>query len=153
MNAANAGEHAHIGKSVTIRGELSGSEDLYIDGNIEGSIELGGNNLTIGPNGKVHANVNAKNVVVQGKLDGNIRTTEQTQLKSSAVAVGDIVSQRLSIEDGAYFKGKVDLQKGGVHSEPPSRPEAKVNSTPSASQVTNPRGNDDKTAVTDTKRN
>lgn len=104
-------EFAHIGKSVIIKGELSGSEDLYIDGQVEGSIELSGNRLIIGPHGQVRANVNAKGVVVQGKLNGNIRATERAELTKSAIAVGDIVAQRVAIEEGAYFKGKVDIQK------------------------------------------
>lgn len=104
-------EFAHIGKSVVIKGELSGSEDLYIDGQVEGSIELSGNRLIIGPHGQVRANVNAKGVVVQGKLDGNIRASERAELTKSAVAVGDITAQRVAIEEGAYFKGKVDIQK------------------------------------------
>lgn len=110
-------EFAHIGKSVIIKGELSGSEDLYIDGQVEGSIELSGNRLIIGPHGQVRANVNAKGVVVQGKLDGNIRASERAELTKSAVAVGDIVAQRVAIEEGAYFKGKVDIQKDMAKAE------------------------------------
>jgi cytoskeletal protein CcmA (bactofilin family) len=104
-------EFAHIGKSVIIKGELSGSEDLFVDGVVEGSVELQGHNLTIGPNGKVDANVNAKGVVVQGRLEGNIRASERAQLRSSAVVNGDISTQRIAIDDGAFFKGKVDIQK------------------------------------------
>jgi cytoskeletal protein CcmA (bactofilin family) len=100
-----------------IKGELSGSEDLYIDGQVEGTIELRGNNLTIGPNGQVHANVNAKGVVVQGKLEGNIHATQRAELRKSAVAKGDIITQRVSIEEGAFFKGKVDVQRDGVKGE------------------------------------
>jgi cytoskeletal protein CcmA (bactofilin family) len=111
MDTPKAAEFAHIGKSVIIRGELSGSEDLYVDGQVEGNIELHGNNLTIGPNGQVRANLNAKGVVVQGKLEGNIRASERAELRKSAIAVGDIVTQRVAIEEGAYFKGKVDMQK------------------------------------------
>ncbi|HZQ67524.1 MAG TPA: polymer-forming cytoskeletal protein [Terriglobales bacterium] len=152
MDTAKAGDYAHIGKSVTIKGELSGSEDLYIDGQVEGSIELKGNNLTIGPNGKVRANVNAKSVTVQGKLDGNIRATEHTQLRSSAVTVGDIVSQRLSIEDGAYFKGKIDVQKDGVKSEPAAK--AVASPAPVVHVATSGEaGSENKTPVTEPKRN
>ena len=111
MDTPKTAEFAHVGKSVVIKGELSGSEDLYVDGQVEGSIELQGNSLIIGTNGQVRANVNAKGVIVQGKLDGNIRASERTELKKSAVAVGDIVTQRISIEDGAYFKGKIDIQR------------------------------------------
>jgi len=111
MDVPKTGEFAHIGKSVVIKGELSGSEDLYVDGTVEGTIQLHGNNLVIGPNGHVHADVNAKGVVVQGKLEGNIRATDRAELRKSAVIVGDIVTQRIAIEDGAYFKGKVEIQK------------------------------------------
>ena len=111
MDTPKTAEFAHIGKSVIIKGELSGSEDLYVDGQVEGSIELAGNRLIIGPHGQVRANVNAKGVIVQGKLDGNIRASERAELTKSAIAVGDIVTQRVAIEEGAYFKGKVDIQK------------------------------------------
>jgi cytoskeletal protein CcmA (bactofilin family) len=111
MEMPKSGEFAHIGKSVVIKGELSGSEDLYVDGTVEGTIQLQGNNLVIGPNGHVHADVNAKGVAVQGKLEGNIRASERVELQKSAVIVGDIVTQRIAIEEGAYFKGKVDIQR------------------------------------------
>src|SRR6266699_2747042 len=104
--SAPASGLAQIGKSVFIKGELSGSEDLYLDGQVEGSIALKGNNLTVGPNGQVKANVDAKGVIVQGKLEGNIRATERAALTKSAVVVGDIVALRVLIEDGAYFKGR-----------------------------------------------
>src|ERR1035437_5962462 len=113
MDASKTAEFAHIGKSVMVKGELSGSEDLYIDGQVEGTIELKGNSLTIGPHGQVKANVNAKDVTVQGKLEGNIQASERAELKKTAVAVGDISTQRVAIEEGAYFKGKVDVQREG----------------------------------------
>jgi len=111
METPKTAEFAHIGKSVIIKGELSGSEDLYVDGQVEGSIELSGNRLIIGPHGQVRANVNAKGVIVQGKLEGNIRASERAELTKSAVVVGDIATQRVAIEEGAYFKGKVDIQR------------------------------------------
>jgi cytoskeletal protein CcmA (bactofilin family) len=111
MDTPSTGEFAHVGKSVTIKGELTGSEDLYVDGTVEGTIELRGNNLVIGPSGQVRARVSAKVVTVQGKLEGNIQATEKTELRGSAVAIGDVVTQRIAIEEGAYFKGKVDIQK------------------------------------------
>jgi cytoskeletal protein CcmA (bactofilin family) len=123
MDMPKTGDFAHIGKSVVIKGELSGSEDLYVDGTVEGTIQLQGNNLVIGPNGHVHADVNAKGVVVQGKLEGNIRASERTELRKSAVIVGDIATQRIAIEDGAYFKGKVDIQKEAA------KPTAEVKNT------------------------
>jgi cytoskeletal protein CcmA (bactofilin family) len=119
MDPARTSEFAHIGKSVIIKGELSGSEDLYVDGSVEGTIELRGNNLTIGPNGQVRAHVNAKSVVVQGKLEGNIHASDRAELRKSAHAVGDIVTQRVAIEDGAYFKGKVEIQRESKPSASP----------------------------------
>jgi cytoskeletal protein CcmA (bactofilin family) len=103
---------AHIGKSVVIKGELSGSEDLYLDGEVEGTIELRDNSLTIGPNGRVRANTSAKDVVVHGKVNGNVRA-DRVELKKSALVSGDIITQRVIIEDGAFFKGGIDIQREG----------------------------------------
>lgn len=102
---------AQIGKSVVVKGELSGSEDLYVDGQVEGSIALKGNSLTVGPNGQVKASVDAKGVVVQGKLDGNIQASDWVDLRKSAIVTGDISAQRISIEEGAYLKGKVEIHR------------------------------------------
>jgi len=111
MDAPKTGEFAHIGKSVVIKGELSGSEDLYVDGNVEGKIELPNHSLTIGPNGQVKASVAAKSVVIQGKLEGAVNASERAELRKSAVVTGDVTTQRISIEEGAFLKGKVDTQK------------------------------------------
>ncbi len=105
------GETTLIGTSIVIKGELSCGEDLYIDGQVEGTIDPKGNRLTIGPHGRVKANVNASAVVVQGKLEGSIQASDRVDLKQSAVVTGDIVAQRISIDDGAYFKGRVNIQK------------------------------------------
>lgn len=102
---------AQIGKSVVVKGELSGSEDLYVDGQVEGTIALKGNSLTVGPNGQVKASVEAKGVVVQGRLDGNIQASDRVELRKSATVTGDITAQRISIEEGASLKGKVDIQR------------------------------------------
>ena len=117
MDAPKTTECALIGKSVIIKGELSGSEDLYVDGQVEGSIELHGNNLTVGPHGQVKASVNAKGVIIQGKLEGNIKATERTELRKSAVAVGDVTTQRMAIEEGAFYKGRVDIQRDSSKSD------------------------------------
>ncbi|MGZ4789503.1 MAG: bactofilin family protein [Terriglobales bacterium] len=122
-------EVAHIGKSVIIKGELSGSEDLYLDGEVEGTIELHENSLTVGPNGRIRAHVHAKEVIVHGKVDGNIRGNDRVELKRSAVLVGDIVTQRVSIEDGAYFKGSIDIQRE-------AKPEPKTGSSYAAAAST-----------------
>ena len=108
---------AHIGKSVLVKGELSGSEDLYLDGEVEGSIQLRDHSLIVGPHGRVRANIQARDVVVHGKVDGNIRGTERVELKKSAVLVGDISTQRIIVEDGAFFKGAVDIQKEAAKPE------------------------------------
>jgi cytoskeletal protein CcmA (bactofilin family) len=110
------GETTFIGTSIVIKGELSCGEDLYIDGQVEGTIDPKGNRLTIGPHGRVKANVIACAVVVQGKLEGNIQATDRVDLKQSAVVTGDIATQRISIDEGAYFKGGVNIQK-----EPPKK--------------------------------
>src|SRR5437660_1637255 len=102
---------AHIGKSVLVKGELSGSEDLYLDGEVEGSIDLHEHSLTIGPHGRVRANVKARDVVVHGKVDGNVHGTDRVELKRSAVLTGDVNTQRIVIEDGAFFKGAIDIKK------------------------------------------
>ncbi len=111
MGTLGSGDFAHIGKSVRIKGDVSGSEDIYVDGQVEGSIQLNGNSLTIGPNGNVRANISARNVIVGGTLDGNIQAGERTELRKSAVVNGDVQTQRIAIEEGAYFKGKLEIQK------------------------------------------
>jgi cytoskeletal protein CcmA (bactofilin family) len=113
MDAPQTGEFAHIGKSVVIKGELSGSEDLYVDGNVEGKIELRNHSLTVGPNGNVKADITAKAVVIQGKLDGAVNASDRVELRKSAVVTGDVTTQRIAIEEGAFLKGKVDIQKDG----------------------------------------
>lgn len=123
---------AHIGKSVIVKGELSGSEDLYLDGEIEGSIELRNHSLVIGPNGRIRANVHAKDVVVHGKVDGNVRGNDRVELKKSAQVNGDIITQRIVIEDGAYLKGAIDIQKV----EKPTEQRREIPVTPAS--TTNP---------------
>ncbi|PYX29191.1 MAG: cell shape determination protein CcmA [Acidobacteria bacterium] len=111
MDAPKTGEFAHIGKSVVVKGELSGSEDLYVDGNVEGSIELRNHSLIVGPNGTIKATVTAKSVVVQGKVNGAISASERVELRKSAVVNGDVSTHRIAIEDGASFQGKIDIQR------------------------------------------
>lgn len=99
---------AHIGRSVMIKGELSGSEDLYLDGHVDGSIELNNHTLTVGPNGRIRANIIARQIVMHGRAEGNITASERVELKSTCVLSGDITSPRIVIEEGAFFKGSVD---------------------------------------------
>ena len=102
---------AHIGKSVLIKGELSGSEDLYLDGEVEGRIELREHSLVIGPNGRIRANIAAREVVLHGRVEGNIQAAERVELKKSSTLMGDLSTQRIVIEDGAFFKGAIDIPK------------------------------------------
>jgi len=102
---------AHIGKSVLIKGELSGSEDLYLDGEVEGSIDLREHSLVIGPNGRIRASISARELVLHGKVEGNIQAAERVELKKSSTLMGDVSTQRIVIEDGAFFKGAIDIPK------------------------------------------
>jgi cytoskeletal protein CcmA (bactofilin family) len=101
----------HIGKSVVIRGELTGNEDLYLDGEIEGNINLRDHKLVIGPNGKIKATITARDVVVHGRVEGNISASERVELKRSCSLTGDVTTQRIVIEDGAFFKGAIDIKE------------------------------------------
>ena len=105
-------EVVNIGKSVFIKGELTGDEDLTIEGRVEGRIELKDHNLVIGPNGKINAEINAKNVTIIGSVVGNIAATEMIEIRASGSVIGDIKAPRVSIADGAHLKGSVDMQKG-----------------------------------------
>ena len=114
--AATAGEGrpvVSIGKSVVMKGELSGSEDLAVDGTVEGTIELRDNVLIIGPNGRVKAQVFAKAVIVSGTVNGDITASERIDIREEGSVDGNIVSPRVAIADGAHFRGSVDIQKKG----------------------------------------
>ena len=115
--------HASIGKAVKIKGQIFSKEDLYVDGDVEGTIELQEHRLTIGPNGKVHANIKAREVVILGNVQGNGEATDKLEIRKDAKVVGDIKAARIVIEDGAYFKGSIDIvkaepTKSSVRSQP-----------------------------------
>ena len=99
-----------IGKSVVIRGELSGNEDLYIDGDIEGTVTLPESRLTIGPNARVRADLTVRDVIIFGHLTGNVQATGRVDLRQSALVNGDILAGRLSIEESAVLTGRVELK-------------------------------------------
>ena len=124
-------EQARIGKGLHVNGEISGAEDLYIDGEVQGSISLRDQMLTIGPNGKLHSTINAGQVVVHGAVTGNI-TAKRVELKSSANVVGDVSTERIVMEDGAFLKGGVDVQKQGM-------PEARQESVAAAAVTSSPK--------------
>lgn len=111
--ASTSGEQATIGKSLVVKGEVSGSESLFIDGKVEGAINLPGNRVTVGRNGQVAANIMAREVVVLGKVRGNINASDRVDIRSEGSLTGDVAAARISIEDGAYFKGGIDIRKPG----------------------------------------
>ena len=140
----DASRHSHserdivnIGKSVIIKGELSGSEDLTIEGQVEGKIELKQNVLTIGPNARIKAQVFAKTVVIQGEVHGNVTASERVEIKDSGSVDGDVSAPRVAISDGAHFRGSIDMQKGAQ--QPAAKPEMpKAGETRSAAPTTTP---------------
>lgn len=115
--ASGSTEQASIGKSLTIKGEVTGSESLFIDGRVEGSISLAGNRVSIGRNGTVSANIIAREVVVMGKVKGNLTASDRVEIRNEGSLIGDVVAQRIVIEDGAYFKGGIDIRKPGQKPE------------------------------------
>src|SRR3954462_6163268 len=121
----------NIGKSVVIKGELNGSEDLTIEGHVEGKIELKDHVLTIGPNGKIKAQVFAKAVIVLGEVNGNVTATEKVDIRDGGSVDGDIISPRVAIAEGAHFRGSVDMQRKGVQ---PAAISVTATSKPAASQ-------------------
>jgi cytoskeletal protein CcmA (bactofilin family) len=114
---AAAGDQATIGKSLIVKGEVSGSESLYIDGKVEGAINLPGNRVTIGRNGQVAANIAAREIVVLGKVRGNCQAADRIDIRAEGSLTGDVVAARISIEDGAFFKGGIDFRKPGTTPE------------------------------------
>lgn len=109
---------AVIGKSVMIKGQIFSREDLTIDGEIDGSVELHEHRLTVGPNGKLQAGVKAREVVVLGTIHGNVEASDKIDIRKDARLVGDIKTARIVIEDGAYFKGSIDIIRPDVKPAP-----------------------------------
>src|ERR1700744_6295492 len=102
---------ATIGKAVKIVGQIFTKEDLYVDGDVEGTIESQENKVTIGPNGRVQASIRAREVIILGQVQGNVETSDKVDIRKDAKLVGDITTSRISIEDGALFKGSIDIRK------------------------------------------
>lgn len=109
------GDQATIGKGLVIKGEITGTESLFIDGKVEGSINLPGNRVTVGANGQVSASmavcITAREIVVMGKIHGNVSATDRVDIRSEGALTGDVSAARISIEDGAFFKGGIDIRK------------------------------------------
>ena len=123
----------NIGKSVVIKGELNGSEDLTIEGQVDGKIELRQNVLTIGPNGKIKAQVFAKSVVILGEVTGNVTATEKVDIRDNGSVDGDITAPRVAIAEGAHFRGSIDMQRTGA-----AKAEHKAESKPAAASAGQP---------------
>jgi cytoskeletal protein CcmA (bactofilin family) len=123
----------NIGKSVVIKGELNGSEDLTIEGQVEGKIELTEHALTIGPNGKIKAQLFAKSVIVLGEVNGNVTASEKVDIRDGGSVDGDIVSPRVAIAEGAHFRGSVDMQRKGP--QPAARPQPQKEQVAPAAQA------------------
>lgn len=107
-------EQATIGRTLVIKGEVSGAEALYIDGRVEGTISLPGNRLTIGRNGQVAANINAKELVIMGKVQGNVECADRLDIRSEGALAGDVITHRISVEEGAILKGGVEVRAQGT---------------------------------------
>src|SRR5215475_2102682 len=132
----NNQEQATIGKSLIIKGEVTGSESLYIDGRVEGAINLPGNCVTVGRNGQVQANINAKEVVVLGKVKGNVTASDRVDIRNEGSLGGDVTCQRISIEDGAWFKGSIDIKKPGQKEMNGAAKETPITEAPRMSTAT-----------------
>jgi cytoskeletal protein CcmA (bactofilin family) len=127
----------NIGKSVVIKGELNGSEDLTIEGHVEGTIQLRDHVLTIGPNGRIKAQVFAKSVIVLGEVTGNVTASDKVDIRDNGSVDGDIVSPRVAIAEGAHFRGSVDMQRksGPAVQAKPAQPQAVPPSQPQPAQA------------------
>lgn len=120
--AAPAGDQATIGKSLVVKGEVTGSESLFVDGKVEGAINLSGNRVTVGRNGQVSANITAREIVILGKVRGNVNASDRLDIRSEGSLTGDVIAQRISIEDGAFFKGGIDIRKPGQEGKAANAP-------------------------------
>ncbi len=118
----SAGDQATIGKGLYVKGEISGTESLFIDGKVEGSINLPDNRVTVGRNGQVAASITAREIVILGKVRGNVSALDRVDIRAEGALTGDVAAARISIEDGAFFKGGIDIRKADT--KPAAAPEA-----------------------------
>lgn len=121
---------AALGKNVTIKGQIFAREDLTIDGEVEGTVECQEHRLTIGPNARVQAGLKAREIIIHGSIQGNVDATDKIDIKKEAKLVGDIKTSRIVIEDGAYFKGSIDISKAVVNKPAPPQPAAAAQPAP-----------------------
>jgi cytoskeletal protein CcmA (bactofilin family) len=123
-------DQANIGRSLVIKGEVTGAESLFIDGRVEGTINFPDNRVTVGRNGTVAANITAKEVVIMGKVQGNVDCADRLDIRSEGVLSGDVITHRISVEEGAILKGGVEVrspekkeQKTQVQNQAQNKPE------------------------------
>ena len=115
-----AGDQATISKGLIIKGEITGSESLFVDGKVEGSISLPGNRVTVGRNGQVSASIAAREIVILGKVRGNVAASDRVDIRAEGALTGDVAAARISIEDGAFFKGGIDIKKADAKQAAPA---------------------------------
>ena len=134
-------EQATIGRTLVIKGEISGSESLFIDGKVEGTITLPDNRVTIGRNGQVSANVSAKEVVIMGKVNGNVECTDRLDLRSEGSLTGDVTTHRISVEEGAVLKGSIQVKSADKPQQAKQQEASKPAEAPKAMAATASGGN------------
>lgn len=128
-------EQATIGRSLVIKGDVSGAESLFIDGRIEGSIQVADHRVTVGRNGVVHANITAREVVIMGKVQGNVQCADRVDIRSEGSLIGDVITQRVSVEEGAVVKGSVEVRAAEQKkSKQESKAEVKAELKPEAAK-------------------
>jgi cytoskeletal protein CcmA (bactofilin family) len=127
---APTGDQATIGKGLFVKGEITGSESLFVDGKVEGSINLPGNRVTVGRNGQVTASISAREIVILGKVRGNVSASDRVDIRAEGALTGDVTAARISIEDGAFFKGGIDIKK--TEAKPAAAAPAPVQAAPDA---------------------
>jgi len=123
-------EVANIGKSISIKGDLTGNEDIVIEGTVEGKIDLPNNQLTVGANGTVRAEITAKGIVVIGRVSGNVHGTERVEVQATGIVEGDVVAPKLSVAEGAVVNGSVKMSKKAGAAETPTAPTAPTSGSP-----------------------
>lgn len=132
---------AALGKNVTVKGQIVAREDLTIDGEVEGTVECHDHRLTIGPNARVQSNLKAREIVIHGSIQGNVEAADKIDIKKEAKLVGDIKTSRIVIEDGAYFKGSIDISKAAPVKGPPQaqpQPQSQPQLQPVSQPVSQP---------------
>ncbi len=147
--SAPSGDRATIGRSITIRGDVTGDEDLMIQGRIEGSVQLGQHHVTVGPDGRVKANISGRSVTVEGEVTGDLHGDEQVALRPTARVEGDIVSPRVVLDDGASFRGSIDMSKQSrpAHPKADASTSDAASKSASAAEKSRPPGESGHTAV------